>query len=442
MRQSLFLGLAGVCLVVLLAACGSGSGSGPSATASGSSIPPRKSGSLSVLVVDELGAPVRAASVHINRDGTEVAQKLTDSRGEAAFASLPAGSLIMSVYSSDHHQPTDRRIEVSPRTSSRAEVTLKARSAATTVVLGTRKVGLAGDGRTLQFETDIAVLDETGDALLSLPDAAFVLGQWDCGWGGCVTDPGGREVGGWTVQSTRPDQFGLVPGRARSPFAVGVLLDFGQGREDDEPQRSEALVEFLQGFGGNDRVLLAGFRVPQAGSAIYPSGEFVTDGRSLVPFVQQLPIGMEDPGSLADVAGPMLDYLQERAPALPTTLLAVGGAGAGCGGAWPTSCGALAERSRAAGIPIATMMVSGSGAEDLAHLTGGPHFNVSFPAQYRSALRGLTAVLGGEVAFYRLRYTVRLDDAALIAPGNTLHTSVTVKVGEQDHLYAPITLAL
>jgi hypothetical protein len=189
-------------------------------------------------------------------------------------------------------------------------------------------------------------------------------------------------------------------------------------------------------------VLLAGFRVPQAGSAIYPSGEFVTDGRSLVPFVQRLPIGMEDPGSLADVAGPMLDYLQEHAPALPTTLLAVGGAGAGCGGAWPTSCGALSERSRAAGIPIATMMVSGSGAEDLAHLTGGPLFNVSFPAQYRSALRGLTAVLGGEIAFYRLRYTVRLDDAALITPGNTLHTSVTVKVGEQEYLHAPIALAL
>ena len=442
MRQTHLLSLAGLCLVALLTACGSGSGSGSEGTASGSSISPRKSGSLNILVVDELGAPVRAASVHITRDGTEVAQKLTDSRGEAAFASLPAELLVVSVYSNDHLQPTDRRIEVIPGTSTRAEVTLKPRSTATAVVLGTRKVGIGDDGRTLQFEADIAVLDPNGDALVSLSQADFVLDQWDCGWGGCINGPGGREVGSWIVTSSQPFQFGLVPGGGRTPFAVGFLLDLGEGREGDEPGRSEALVEFLHGFGGNDRVLLAGLRVPQAGSAIYPSGEFVTDGRSLVPFAQQLPIGMEDPRSLADVVEPMLDYLQERAPALPTTLVVVGGSRAGCGGAWPVSCQGLAERSRAAGIPITTMMGSYGGAEDLAHVTGGAHFDVSFPAQYRTALRGLTAVLGGEIAFYRLRYTVRLDDAAMIAPGNTLHTSVTVKAGEQEYLHAPIALAL
>ena len=51
-------------------------------------------------------------------------------------------------------------------------------------------------------------------------------------------------------------------------------------------------------------------------------------------------------------------------------------------------------------------------------------------------------MLGGEVAFYRMRYTVRLDDASVVAPGNTLHTSVTVKLGEQDYVYAPIAIAL
>lgn len=441
MRQTHLLSLAGLCLVALLTACGSGSGSGSGGTASGSSISPRKSGSLNVLVVDELGAPIRAASVHITRDGTEVAQKLTDSRGEAAFASLPAESLVVSVYSNDHHQPTDRRIEVIPGMSTRAEVTLKPRSTATAVVLGTRKVGIGDDGRTLQFEADIAVLDQNGDALVSLSQADFVLDQWDCGWGGCINGPGGSEVGSWLVTSSQPFQFGLVPGAGRTPFAVGFLLDLGQGREGDEPGRSEALVEFLHGFGGNDRVLLAGYRVPHEGSAIYPSGEFVTDGRSLVPFVQQLMIGMEDPRTLADVVEPMLDYLQERSPALPTTLVVVGAAAAGCGGAWPTSCGALAERSRAAGIPI-TIMGSGGGAEDLSHLTGGAYFNVNFPAQYRTALRGLTAVLGGEIAFYRMRYTVRLDDASVVAPGNTLHTSVTVRLGEQHYVHAPIPLAL
>jgi len=112
------------------------------------------------------------------------------------------------------------------------------------------------------------------------------------------------------------------------------------------------------------------------------------------------------------------------------------------------SCRRLVERSRALGIPVTTLVTpfSSSGA-DLSGRTGGAAFFIEFPAQYRTALRGLFPVISGEAPYYRMRFSVSVgswtnDQVNALAEGNTLLVYLEVRPSERDRLYADVVVPL
>ena len=358
-----------LCLALWLttALTGCGGGSGSAVPTDPGQAPPRAAtpiqrGSVLVKVTDTSGAPVAGAVVGMVQRTGDYVDGLTNARGEALFGNVAAGKASVRAEGWGYYQSGDQDVRVVEGQQTDFAFTLEPRNAATVVVLGSRVIRKGEDRQTLEFEVDVGVLDESGQALTNLVDAAFRLSPVDCGWGPCLIAP----TGGWIdvqydVGAGYPQAFGLEPARNRPPVAVGLLLDQGEGMQSSEPRRSAALGEFVAGLAGSDSVLLAEYRGSGSEFNFAPSGGFVTDGQTLQPLVSGLRDRIDDRASDSVRAlESMLSHLEQQPALGRKALVAVDPGDTSCDVAsQPQQAGSrpvrrLVERSRAAGIPITT----------------------------------------------------------------------------------------
>jgi len=423
-------------LVALLSACADGSGNSTRYPDYSGTAPRLAPGDLVVRVVDTAGSPVAGVGVTISDPAGNSGAATTDADGYVAFGSVRAGSVYVRAYAWGYQDGDGIRVEIAERRTTQGQVTLVPRNASTAAVLGTRAVSQSADGRTLVFETDIAVLDESGQPLLGLTDAMFELPAVECGWGLCVNDPDGLEIASWLPVTGAPETFGLVPASPRRPFAAGLLVDQGSIVTDShaDPHRVDAIVDFLQRFTGTNSIALAEFRERTSGSVLQTHGDFVNDGRSLLDPARGLGERVGGSSPVVPAVQEMLGIITSQPPVAPPTVVLISNT-------WlePSDRLVLAAASRAASTPIVTIS-SYEAAAELAARTGGIFVRIEFPATYHTALRGLDSLLSGDLSFYRMRFSVATDNAAAFAPGNTLFTNVRITVGERDHVFVPVVL--
>ena len=185
-------------LVALLSACADGSGNSTRDPDYSGAAPRLAAGDLVVRVVDTAGIPVAGAWATISDPAGNAGGATTGADGSVAFGSVRAGPVDVRAFAWGYHDSASVRVQVAESRTTQGQVTLVPRNASTAAVLGTRAVSQSADGRTLVFETDIAVLDESGQPLLGLTDAMFELPAIECGWGLCVNDRTGQEIASWS----------------------------------------------------------------------------------------------------------------------------------------------------------------------------------------------------------------------------------------------------
>ncbi len=423
-------------LVALLSACADGSGNSTRYPDYSGAAPRLAAGDLVVRVVDTAGIPVAGAWATISDPAGNGGGATTGADGSVAFGSVRAGPVDVRAFAWGYHDSASVRVQVAESRATQGQVTLVPRNASTAAVLGTRAVSQSADGRTLVFETDIAVLDESGQPLLGLTDAMFELPAIECGWGLCVNDRTGQEIASWSPLTGSPEAFGLVPAAPRRPFAAGLLVDQGSivTNEHADPRRVDAIIDFLERFTGTNSVALAEFRERTSGSALQTHGDFVNDGRSLLDPARGLGERVGGSSPVVPAVQEMLGVITSQPPVAPPTVVLISNT-------WiePSDRLVLAAASRAASTPIVAIS-SYEAAAELAARTGGIFVKIEFPATYHTALRSLDSLLSGDLSFYRMRFSVTSDYAAAFTPGNTLFTYVRITVTERDHVFVPVVL--
>jgi hypothetical protein len=424
-------------LAALLSACSDGSGTSTSGSNPLATAPRLGKGSVVVRIVDTTGSPVPDAWASVTDRTGNVRAEPVDADGYANFGGILEGSAELNANAWGYYDAGIRTSVTADRTT-REQVTLERRNASTAAVLGTRPVSKSADGRTLVFETDIAVLDESGHPLVGLTDAMFELPAVECGWGLCINGPDGREIASWLPVTRAPETFGLMPAAPRRPFAASLLVDQGRIVTDSlaDPHRVDAIVDFLDRFTGTDSVALAEFSERGSGSALRTHGGFVNDGRLLLDAAQGLGERVGGASPVVPAVQEMLGFIASQAPVAPPTIVLISNT-------WIDASDllVLAAASRAASMPIVTISSDESGtAAQLAARTGGVFVRIGFPATYRTALRGLDSLLSGDLPFYRMRFSVTSDYAAAFEPRNTLFMQVHITLGETDHVYVPVVL--
>jgi hypothetical protein len=422
-------------LAALLSACSDGSGNSTSGSNPLATAPRLGTGSVVIRVVDTAGSPVPDAWASVTDRTGNVRAKSVDADGYATFGDIWEGSAELNANAWGYYD-AGIRTSVADNRTMREQVTLERRNASTAAVLGTRAVSKSADGRTLVLETDIAVLDESGQPLLGLTDALFELPAVECGWGFCINGPDGQEIASWAPVTGVPEAFGLVPAAPRRPFAAGLLVDQGSIVRDQQsdPFRVNAIVEFLERFTGTDSVALAGFSEGSGSPVLQQYGDFVSDGRSLLDSARSLDKRVGGSSPVVPAVQDMLGVIARQPPALPPALVLISNT-------WLEASDrlVLAAAGRAASTPIVAI-ANHEAAAELAVRTGGAFVKIEFPATYHTALRSLDSLLSGDLPFYRMRFSVTAEYAAALAPGNTLFTYVRIKVSERDHVFVPVVL--
>jgi hypothetical protein len=423
-------------LVALLSACADGSGNSTRYPDYSGAVPRLAAGDLVVRVVDTAGTPVAGAWATISDQAGNAGEATTGADGYVAFGSVRAGPVDVRASAWGYLDGASVRVQVAERRTTQGQVMLVPRNASTAAVLGTRAVSQSADGRTLVFETDIAVLDESGQPLLGLTDALFDLPGLECGWGLCINGPDGREIASWLPETSAPETFRLVPAAPQRAFAAGLLVDQGSIVTDShaDPNRVDAIVEFLQRFNGTNSVALAEFRERTSGSVLQTHGDFVNDSQSLLDPAKGLGERVGGSSPVVPAVQEMLGIILSRPPVAPPTVVLISNT-------WIEASDRLelAAASRAASTPIVTIS-SQESAADLAARTGGIFVKIEFPTTYRTALRSLDSLLSGDLPFYRMRFSVTTDYAAAFAPGNTLFTYVRIQLGTRDQVFVPVVL--
>jgi hypothetical protein len=423
-------------LAALLSACTDGSGGSTRDPDSSGTAPRLARGELVVQVVDTAGNAVSGAWATVESPGGNVAEATTDSNGYAAFGSVRAGPVNLRAYAWGYYEDASVQVEVAEGRTTQERVTLVPRNASTAAVLGTRAVSESADGKSLVLETDIAVLDESGQPLLGLTDALFTLPAIDCGWGLCINGPDGLEIAGWRPVTGSPDAFEFVPAQSRRAYAAGLLVDQGSivREQRADPYRVNAIVEFLERFTGADSVALAEFGAWSPAPSLLTHGGFVNEGRSLLEPARGLGDRVGESSPVVPAVQDMLDYMASQSPSAAPALVLISNA-------WlePSDRLALAAASRAASTPIVAI-ANHEVAAELAVRTGGVFVKIEFPANYHTALRSLDSLLSRELPYYRLRFSITTEYAAAFEPGNTVFTTVRIKVSERDQVYVPVVL--
>ena len=433
------------CLACLLAACGSGGGDGSSGEAP--QVAAAK-GTVTVRVLDESGQPAPQAWARVEDSrGANWQSSVTDA-GDVVVRDIIAGPARVIAGADGLYDSAPVTVQVAADRDSRLDLKLQRRNAATTALLGARAVGRSADGTRLVLEADIAVIDAAGQPVLGLTAADFSMPQWYCGFDAgwwCIRGPNGTDAGRWQPTTGQPDSFELVAAPPSHDFAAGLLIDQGERIAESrvDPARVQGLAEFLESLVGANSIALAEYSTKPGEPTLRSHGGFVSDGRALLPGISGLDQRVGGSSPTVQASTLMLDFMRSQAPVQPPALVVIG---AGSEFDETATSSDVDAMIRSAATPITTIgfgdLYAAVTAAQVAQGTGGASVNVTFPAQYLTALRGLEQLLSGGMPFYRMRFTVEVSPAGIAAPGSTLYTSVSVAVTARDVLRVMIVLPL
>ena len=405
-------------------------------------------GTVTVRVLDEFGQPAPDAWARVEDSRGAGWQSPATGAGDVVLRDIVAGPAKVTAGARGLYESEPVTVQVAADQDNRLDVMLQPRNAATAALLGARTVSKSADGSRVVLEVDIAVIDERGQPMLGLTAADVSMPQWYCGFDAahfCIRGPNGGSAGHWQSTTGRPDSFELVIAPARHLFAAGLLIDQGDRIAESlaDPARVEGLTEFLGSFVGANSIALAEYSTRSDAPILRTHGGFVSDGRMLLPAISGLAqrIGGASPTVLATSL--MLEFVQQQSPDQPAALVVIGGG-------WEfdeyATQGEFDVMLHSAATPITTIgfgdLYAAISAAQVAQATGGASVRVNFPAQYRTALRGLEQLLAGAMPFYRMRFSVDVVPAGSAVPGSILFTSVRVEVTERDDLSVMVALPL
>ena len=385
------------------------------------------------------GDAIVGALVTIIQGGT-VYQARTDVNGIAEFPSFGGGAGVFTV-SADGYETLI--FEGGLRYGEYYGLSLAAVGAwqtARPIVLGTEFIDRAGNGSTLTFSVDLAVIDGSAAAIQTLTSTDFSIGYFDCGWGGpldCASDRNGNETGGYYLGGQPTSFAGLQPPAARQPYLVEILAvrsdryDWRTGRPYWETL-APALRRFVGAVGGNDRVALSSVQLENGIATHTVLGPFTSDGSIYFDAIDRLglPAGHDWPPvlqPLSESIGRAAAARDEALPGVKANVLILGQP-------WlsfeeTTALSALARENE---VRISTVEYwTTYGIPKVAEQSDGLVAWVSDSRQFTMVFDAMDALLAGALPFYRMEFVLRGDPGTFVAGGNA-----KVRI----HIDAPTTL--
>ena len=206
---------------------------------------------------------------------------------------------------------------------------------------------------------------------------------------------------------------------------------------------------FLDSVAAPDSVALASFREAPEGPELVVHGEFTPDGASLADDLA----GLAGEGSAGVPLGHALSELLfwaeprlqgqsgNRSIVLVSSLWSWPNFDcedvAYCGHATRLEIGRTASR-----LHMPLLAIGGTeSAADIAARSHGVYASIDEPTQYDVVLKNLKPILGGRLGFNTL-HVVLSGPGEIFRPGNTVWTSLAVRVGTDTRLFVPLAIPI
>jgi hypothetical protein len=426
----------------------------------------RKKGSIAATVTDQFDTPIQNATITAAVDGKNITGK-TAADGKVTLASIPTGTVAVSVVASGFKNPAVQNLAVAEN----LETPLLSRLERSTQAAGgfvvSRVVGTpTNNGKTIQFSVQLLVVDESSAAIESLGPADFIL--QDCvvvttapnNAPECIRSSSVSNDVGYTVTSvpTAPATFALIPGNPAKPYAAALVLDQSDSIRDSDPTdaRIFASKTFLKKVGANDRVVLSAFaadagefalaKIPVPPLTIYPlpnSGTeplFTADGTSYFDELDELAKQEGGETPLYASLDSMVDYTALNAPPgipgqLKAAVLFSDGDDTDCTKPSATPCLAARDaviiKALDKGVDLFTIglsdQVNFEAMAELADRGNGMFLFAEFAEQLIPIYGALGNLLSRSLATYEVTWTIEADAAGAFLPGRTILGTVQVR---------------
>lgn len=450
--------LRGFFLVIGTLAVGGLAGCNSDPPADDASAPPQpppvvETVTVNVFVVDTTGAPVPDMDVWVPFGASGFGSNLkTDANGRARFPGATPGDASVSVWGPGYHD-AGRDFVVETGREATVTVEMVAAKEATPLVLATRAAP-AEDGRSVTVDIDIAVLGQDGGPIQTLTAADFDVWGSDCAFNWCVMDAQGKELGASTYTAT-VDAAGYAwhdaPASVPPSNATALLLERSVDVVNFDPsgQRISAMGSFLDSVAAPDSVALASFSETPNGPALVVHGEFTPDGASLVDDLAPLADEGSESAPLGHALTELLLWAEPRLQGESgnRSIVLVSSPWswvdfdcndkAYCGHPTRLEIGRTASR-----LQMPVLAIGGlEPAADVAARSHGVYASIDEPTQYDVVLMNLKPILGGRLGFNTL-HVVLSGSADAFRPGNTVWTSLTVRVGTDTRLSVPLAIPI
>jgi len=414
----------------------------------------RKKGSIAATVTDQFG-PIQNATITATVDGKNFKDK-TDANGKVTLASIPTGSVAVSVVASGFKNKT---VVPNPTVAENAEtllpITLERSTQAAGGFVLSRVVGTpTNNGQTIQFKVQLLIVDENSAAVETLTPGDFTLQRCvvdatntapECIRSASVSEDVGYAVSIPPSESTVPPTFLLIDGNDPKPYAAAMVLDQSDSIKDSDPTdaRIFASKTFLEKVGVNDRVVLSAFavdsgtfnlaKIPVQPLTIY--GSFTADGASYFDVLDQLAKQEGGETPLYDSLNSMVDYTRTNAPPgipgqLKAAVLFSDGEDTVCADKKVCRDNVI-NNAIASGVDLFTIGLSDKvdfeAMAELADRANGMFLFAESAEQLLPIYGALGNLLSRSLATYEVTWTIQADAAGAFLPGRTILGSVQVR---------------
>jgi len=429
----------------MLAACG-GKSSGSSA-GSGSHDP----GALAVVVTDNYGVPVADALVSASLGGSSV-QGRTDSNGQALLGvAWPDGTASIDISRESYHDANVQTPVTEGQVTEVSAVLTRITMAAGGAMLSRSGVlpSVSADGRTLNFEVEIVVVDADANPVTGLGASAFRLlpctpaaatDDNDCLRGASTTIDHA-----YTPVDAQPVALAIAPGVA-NPYAAALMIDQSSSISMTDPTaaRLYSAKAFVDQLGDRDQVLLAAFAtgsnalIPTIPLSLWDPFRDRNTASNYYAVLDELPplVGGETPLYSA------LDTVRARVASdstLPSDLaraivLFTDGTDTTCGA--PVNCRSqrkqVTDAANADSVRVFTIGLSADvdieALGEISFGTGGAVFYAETAEQLIPLYGSVGRLLSLSLGSYRLSYSIQADADGSFVPGQVLLGRVQVTV--------------
>jgi len=401
------------------------------------------------------GAPVQGLSLAIN-GGFDGRGAQTDALGEARFTEVPAGDASINTWGGGYHSARSRFTVVGDALTT-VPIVVESVTEAIPVLLAARTEP-SSDGSRMILELDMAVLDEQGTARETLTAADFGF-DGDCGWNWCLINADGTLSSFY--YSARVEGADLVPLStwARPALATAVLLDQSENMAAFDPAglRVSGLESFLGSVVAPDSITLGSYYdSAAAGEASRPEittyGPFTSDTSDLQTTVAALPgqeTGRNTVAAVTEAIARLVQFSSSSAAGAPSgarrSVVVIESALSGGEGLPPcpsqAGCSEAVRAARTAGVSVVAIGTDYSHGSELASGTGGASVRVIAAEQLRPVFRGLDSIIGGNLAFNRVRLVLDSQPGAL-QPGRHVTGYLLIRIGPNTVLEPYFTLSI